>query len=70
MNRYSLPWGSNLLYVVYSMLSNVKNVFFGGQVRSRFPISSEENGQKVGDVERVRYVLSNTVNVVSDYHIG
>ena len=52
------------------MLSNLKNISFGGQVRSRFPVSSDENGPKVGDMEGGGYELSDMGNGVSDYHIG
>lgn len=51
------------------MFSNLKNIFFGGLIRSRFPVSGEGNGQKVGDMDEVRTVLSNMVYVARGYHI-
>lgn len=52
------------------MLSNLKNIFFGGQIQSRFPVSSEENGKKGRDKGGVRSVPSNTVHEADGYHIG
>lgn len=52
------------------MLYNSKNVFFGGQIRSRFPGTTNRMVKKVKDMDGVRTVLSSMVHATSGYHFG